>query len=605
MHLLQLPLFLLLATSAAQPVTLLVGKAALESSLPMSLPDLFQKSDEFCATAASRTIGVRPHTCRWVVAGTLFIKLPVATQTLFLQQSHNLSFPSTTANPVPIGSIDLAGTTPTTATSTPATPPTTILFLLHDAHITKINGGLVGSMEAALGLHQLGYHVRVAVLSISAPFITQHFPAAASLLLPYVDFEKDIQVKAPEYNIIVATYWPTVWMAIDMFKHAAFDDFGKTCVANTDCVGTHNTKELVCISTDTSNDAYCSYQGCTTTTTAAATTKTTTTSTLAIPTHLCPPHYHCLSPEGHTSHYCFRNSTAPPLPASPAPASSAHSPSVPQIIYFAQDYEPWFDYQEPHAAAMAAASYVYASNVVTIFSYSNWVLSTIQKHHKKRGIKVDCHPRLRQRNSQSTPVATTFRPTDLVIATMIRPDTPRRAPVRTLAALHRVWQKFGGRPIKIVTFGCTQDAMQLLGKKNWQTRAMSHWWKTKSNQAWPWLHHMGVLNHTQVHALFEQSDVFLDLSTWQAYGFSSQEAMLNGVVPIVVDNGGANDFIDHGINGFVVNDEDGAVEVLSRLMSSEPSVLKVMQGEAVKKMSTRTRQATAKSWDRVLRKVNK
>ena len=116
---------------------------------------------------------------------------------------------------------------------------------------------------------------------------------------------------------------------------------------------------------------------------------------------------------------------------------------------------------------------------------------------------------------------------------------------------------------------------------------------------------MGVLNHTQVHALFEQSDVFLDLSTWQAYGFSSQEAMLNGVVPIVVDNGGANDFIDHGINGFVVNDEDGAVEVLSRLVSNEPSVLKVMQGEAVKKMSTRTRQATAKSWDRVLRKVNK
>jgi glycosyltransferase involved in cell wall biosynthesis len=483
---------LLLGLIQAQTVTLFVGTAELESHIPATLSQLFQQSKNFCTTTSSETIGVQPHRCQWVVAGSLLNALPPTTQKQFLQQKH-----------IATGIFD--GITKGKSGDSRSTTHPTILFLLHDAKIDKVNGGLIGSIEAAIGLQSLGYTVHIAILQNSVDFISQNFPLASELLLPYDHFQDEISIKSHDYNIVVATYFPTLWMAIGMVERS--------------------------------------------------------------------------------------NSDASSLP--------------PRVIYFAQDYEPLFDNLPKAVAAAASLSYVYASNLVTIVSYSSWVLSTIKKNHGVSGKMVSCHPRL---PLISRPKDSTFsmgtNDKDIVVVAMIRPATPRRAPVRTLSTLYRLWKKISNtknaRSIKIVTFGCTHDEMQSLASKTWKTRYLSSWWSSKSNCAWPWLKHVGLLNHTQVHELFQQSDIFLDVSTWQAYGFSSQESMLNGVVPVVVGNGGVTDFVDDKQNSFVVDNEDGAVDALTKLIVDKTGMLRRMQNEAKQKISARTRKSTALSWELML-----
>ena len=394
-----------------------------------------------------------------------------------------------------------------------------ILFLLHDAHIDTVNGGLVGSIEAALGLHSLGYVVRIALLHQSTSFVKQHFPAAAPLLLSYTSFQADIMLKDNNWSVIVATYFPTVWMALEVAAAAA----------------------------------------------AAAAVATTAT-----------------------------------------PTSSLSSTLGSRVVYFAQDYEPLFQ-TLPAAASMAAAlSYVVHSEQVHIVSYSPWVLSMIEKEHRAKGWKVDCHPRreekiMWQQQQRDQRDQQQQQQRSVVVTAMIRPATPRRAPLQTLIALHRVMERFRQMDVQILvrTFGCTHSEMQALGESTWEARSVSQWWSSWTGQAWPWLTHVGRLNHTQVHHFFQQSDIFVDLSEWQAYGFSAQEAMMSGVVPVVVDNGGVRDFTDPGVNAMLVKDEDSAVDALEHLILHPDLVVK-MQKAAKQKMSTKTRLKTAHSWNSFL-----
>jgi hypothetical protein len=86
------------------------------------------------------------------------------------------------------------------------------------------------------------------------------------------------------------------------------DDFGEPCATSDDCRGKYKTKQLLCIDTD-NGGAYCSYKGCTT----------------AIGSmYSCPDNYRCVVPDGHTSHYCFREGT--PKPLAPSPASPPINP---------------------------------------------------------------------------------------------------------------------------------------------------------------------------------------------------------------------------------------------------------------------------------------
>jgi glycosyltransferase involved in cell wall biosynthesis len=56
----------------------------------------------------------------------------------------------------------------------------------------------------------------------------------------------------------------------------------------------------------------------------------------------------------------------------------------------------------------------------------------------------------------------------------------------------------------------------------------------------------------------EICEVFLDFSSWQAFGRSGIEAMASGVIPILPQNGGASCYAKTGENSFVIDTSDMA-----------------------------------------------
>ena len=65
----------------------------------------------------------------------------------------------------------------------------------------------------------------------------------------------------------------------------------------------------------------------------------------------------------------------------------------------------------------------------------------------------------------------------------------------------------------------------------------------------------------------EMSNVFLDMSHWQAFGRAGLEAMASGCVAVVPADSGSEDYAVDGVNARLVStkDEAGAVAVLAEL----------------------------------------
>ena len=76
------------------------------------------------------------------------------------------------------------------------------------------------------------------------------------------------------------------------------------------------------------------------------------------------------------------------------------------------------------------------------------------------------------------------------------------------------------------------------------------------------LHHAGVVGRVGVAEVLRGSDLFLDLSRWQAFGFTALEAMASGAVPVISKRGGAEAFAIDGVNAVVVDisQEDAAAD---------------------------------------------
>jgi glycosyltransferase involved in cell wall biosynthesis len=63
----------------------------------------------------------------------------------------------------------------------------------------------------------------------------------------------------------------------------------------------------------------------------------------------------------------------------------------------------------------------------------------------------------------------------------------------------------------------------------------------------------GVLKRSQVPDLLRSSDLFLDLSDYQAFGRTGLEGMACGCIPVVPVLGGTSEYAVHGRNAFVVD----------------------------------------------------
>ena len=399
----------------------------------------------------------------------------------------------------------------------------------------------MASVEAAVALHRYKrgggaedslsppWRVRIAVLRGAQDLIARNFPAAAPLLFPYDDFSRDLDAilsggnavtdeprplsgsgsssapslspltpppPPPTPDVIVATYFVTVWMALKAAQRVA----------------------------------------------------------------------------------------APP----------ARSQSIP-VAYFVQDYEPRFGGLPAEAEIAAALSYVVAPRRVTVVAYSDWVRRELFARHGTPSLKVSCHPRrwdgrkgqLEQQRGVDAAAEAAARARGggtannlLTVVAMLRPSTPRRAPWRTARVLLRVLQEAAAMEtatrVQVITFGCSKADLRALWDQH----------RGKSDPAACPFDHRGMLSHDAVLALFhglstlggarfmsttavdahgrmapdsegttrgrrQRGAVFLDLSRWQAFGFTGLEAMAEGVVPVVRAGSGSS-YATHLVNAIVV-----------------------------------------------------
>ncbi len=120
------------------------------------------------------------------------------------------------------------------------------------------------------------------------------------------------------------------------------------------------------------------------------------------------------------------------------------------------------------------------------------------------------------------------------ITAMIRLSTPHRNPIMTGHILSALAAKYGDR----VTASCFGSATDELIKRKIRLNGVTNY---------------GKLSVEDAAIILGQTDIFLDLSNWQAMGLTAMEAMACGAVVVVPEFGGAKEVSIHGISGFHVD----------------------------------------------------
>ena len=155
----------------------------------------------------------------------------------------------------------------------------------------------------------------------------------------------------------------------------------------------------------------------------------------------------------------------------------------------------------------------------------------------------------------------------LRVIALIRPATPRRNAVGTLSSLISLKETFGSA-VRIRTFGCSQmDFQKVLPASSSTTLGLSR------------IEHLGVLNRTQIGEALFTSDVFIDLSEWQAFGRTSVEAMIHGCVCIVPNVGGFAEFAREGYNSLIIEPKNTSalIEAVEKLINDRRMLVRMQR----------------------------
>ena len=202
-------------------------------------------------------------------------------------------------------------------------------------------------------------------------------------------------------------------------------------------------------------------------------------------------------------------------------------------VYYVQDYEPWFFPNDPESRATALDSYTRVPNMV-LMAKTDWICRTVREHHGVAVFRVA--PSLDHDVFYSAD-----RPNGgpITLSAMIRPATPRRAPLRTLRVLRELAHRLDG--LRILLFGCESDALDRLVRGD-----------SEFNLDFD-VENRGILTRRDVANLLRQSDIFIDLSDYQAFGRSGLEAMACGCATVLPARGGADEYVVDGENGFLVD----------------------------------------------------
>jgi glycosyltransferase involved in cell wall biosynthesis len=136
------------------------------------------------------------------------------------------------------------------------------------------------------------------------------------------------------------------------------------------------------------------------------------------------------------------------------------------------------------------------------------------------------------------------------ISAMIRPQTPRRGADRTMRVFSRLYREFQDI-VQFDIFGCYSNSENM---KQLETN-----FEFNNHE---------VLIREEVADLLAKSDVFVDLSDYQAFGRTALEAMACGATAIVPQYGGVDEYAVNNVNSLIVDsfNEDQVYQCLRRLI---------------------------------------
>lgn len=231
-----------------------------------------------------------------------------------------------------------------------------------------------------------------------------------------------------------------------------------------------------------------------------------------------------------------------------------------KLGYYVQDYEPLFYAPGTPEWEKAYTSYNLMRGSL-VFAKTHWLCAIVEANHgfsvRRVQPSIDHETYFPIHRSDDGPIK---------ITAMVRPQTPRRAPRRTLRALEHIAFRWGS-DVEVTYFGCDERALRDLGIKT--SAALTE---------------LGVLSRSQVANTLRHSDLFLDLSDFQAFGRTGLEGMACGCVPVLPIFGGADEYAEHGINSYIVDtrSDEAIIDAVAQYVEGRAEWRKEMRSNAVK-----------------------
>lgn len=253
---------------------------------------------------------------------------------------------------------------------------------------------------------------------------------------------------------------------------------------------------------------------------------------------------------------------------------SSHASIAP--AYYIQDFEPLFYAKESRAHVRAAASFEAANSLLGVVKTA-WLQDLVSQETFLPVTRIS--PSIdRSVFKVAGRVDRTGGPRRL--ATMLRPETPRRGPKRTAAVVNRLIKE-GPDTLLVDVFGTDANGLADLGV-------------VSSDRVRLW----GRLRPRKVAQLLRASDFFLDLSDYQAFGRSVAEGMACGAVPIATAMGAIPEVVRDGDNGTLVNpfNIDESFHRICSALALDDLALASRRSRAVESVAAWSADATAADW---------
>lgn len=218
------------------------------------------------------------------------------------------------------------------------------------------------------------------------------------------------------------------------------------------------------------------------------------------------------------------------------------------LVYFAQGYEPYFENGTNYA--IAELSYKLADKILTISDYLSYRYKDMFNQTAtviSNGINYDL---LHKKNTNQKP---------RVITISLRNDF-LKGDFILLDIVKKITKKYKDLEINIMY---ANKAIKFPFNNNKSIKINKY---------------LAPLTRKEISNIFQQSDIFIDCSLTEGFGLMALEAITAGNVAIVSNSGGINEYMNDGVNGFIVNDVnnvDSYIEALDKLLNDEELYRKI------------------------------